>query len=205
MINNNMISNTSKMEIMMFLMNQNVLMQNQIKMNNIMINKLFQETFQIPSFNSAFQNNNQNCQGINNCNMQNNNSMNNNCNMQNNFNMQNNCNIQNNFNNNNSNESNFTDDFPGYLGKRISIFFIASTGFKIKMNPPENIKISELLSKFMKKIKLSENLIDKNLFFIFNGAILKKDDNRNISELGISNNGRITIVDLNNYLSRIEI
>ena len=161
-MNNNIISNTSKMEIIMHLMNQNAFMQNQIEMNNQLIFKLFQENFQIPNFNNLFQNNNQNLQGINNFNM------------------------QNNLNNNNSNGTNIIEDFPGYFGARINISFDLSTGLKIVMHSPENIKISELLSKFMKKMKLNENLIDDRIFFLFNGFRLKKNDERTLSELGIS-------------------
>ena len=47
-MNNNMISNTSKMEIIMHLMNQNAYMQNQIEINNQLIFRLFQDCFQMP-------------------------------------------------------------------------------------------------------------------------------------------------------------
>ena len=44
-MNNNMISNTSKMEIIMRLMNQNAYMKNQIGINNQLIFRLFQDCF----------------------------------------------------------------------------------------------------------------------------------------------------------------
>ena len=68
-INNNMISNTSKMEIIMHLMNQNAYMKNQIEINNQLIFRLFQDCFQMPIINNLFHNNNQNLQAINNLNM----------------------------------------------------------------------------------------------------------------------------------------
>ena len=173
---NNMIPNPSKMEIIMHLMNQNAYMQNQIEINNQLIFKLFQDYFQISNFNNLFQDNNPNLQGINN------------------------FNIQNNLNNNNSNASNDIDDFPGYFGKRIRISFELSTGKYVPMDPPENIKVSELLSNFMKKMKLNENLIDKKIFFIFNGCKLKKDDRRNISEIGILHTSRIIVLDSGNIM-----
>ena len=175
-MNNNMISIPSKMEIIMHLMNQNTFMQNQIEMNNQLIFKLFQDNYPIPNINNLSQNNNPNFQNINNFNM------------------------QNNLNNNNSNESNNTEDFPGYFGRRLAISFNTTIGTKIPMNPPENIKISELLSKFMKKMKLNENLIDDKIYFLFNGFRLKKDDQRKISELGISNTSKIIVLDLNNTI-----
>ena len=176
MNNNNMISNPTKMEIITHLMNQNAYMQNQIEMNNQLIFKLLQDNFQIPNFNNLFPNNNLNLQGINN------------------FNMQNNLNI------NNSNEPNTTDDFPGYFGKRINISFSSSTGLKIIMRPPENIKISELLSKFMKRLKLDENLIDDKILFLFLGYRLKKNDQRNLSELGLKELSTIIVLDSTNIM-----
>ena len=169
-MNNNIISNTSKMEIIMHLMNQNAFMQNQIEMNNQLIFKLFQEN-QNPNI-DLFQNNNQNLQGINN------------------------FNLQNNLNNNNSNEANIIDDFPEYFGERINISFESSAGLKVIMHPPENIKIAELLSKFMKKMKLNEDLIDKKIFFLFNGYRLKKNEERNLSELDIKNYSKIIFIEM---------
>ena len=185
-MNNNMISNPSKMDIIMHLMNQNSYMQNQIEINNQLIFRLFQDYFQMPINNNLFHNNNQNLQAINNFNM------------------------QNNFNNNNNNFDRSSPIIPrgNFLNIRsenngLNILFNASTGLKIAMDVPRNIKVSELLSRFMNKIKLDENLIDKNIFFIFNGVLLKKNDKRNISELGIKQNSIITIVDAGNLLGKI--
>ena len=58
-MNNNMISNPSKMEIITHLMNQNAYMQNQIEINNQLIFRLFQDYFQMPIINNLFHNNNQ--------------------------------------------------------------------------------------------------------------------------------------------------
>ena len=113
----------------------------------------------------------------------------------------NNINLQNNLNNDdNSNKSNSTDDFQGYFGRRINILFYTHKGTKFQMTPPENIKISELLSKFMKKINLDENLIDDKIFFLFNGYRLNKNDVRNLSEIGISNLSTILVIDSANII-----
>ena len=51
---NNMLSNPSKMEITIHLMNQNEFMQNHIKINNHLVFILFQDCYQIPSYNLIF-------------------------------------------------------------------------------------------------------------------------------------------------------
>ena len=173
---NNMNSNPFKMEIIMHLMNQNAYMQNQIEMNNQLIFKLFQDCFQIQNFNNVFQNNNQI------------------------LNWQNFCNMQNNLNNNNliNNKNDFVEDSE----RTISICFEISTGYRIVIHTPKNIKISWIIIKFMEKANLNTNLIDEKIFFIFNGSLIKKNDKRNLSELGISSAVKITVVFSGNILGK---
>ena len=121
--------------------------------------------------------------------------------------------MQNNFNNNNNNFDGPRCCLP--RGNRevrfgncsenngLCIIFIASTGLKIRMDVPRNIKVSELLSRFMNKIKLDENLIGEKIYFLFDAKEIKKNDKRNISELGIMNNSCITIIDPGNLLGKI--
>ena len=100
-----------------------------------------------------------------------------------------------------SNESNIIeDDFPGYFGKRKNIEFSLNSGLRIKMRPPENIKVSDLLTKFMKKLKVSEQLIDDKIFFLFNGYRIRKNDERNTIELGMSDGASIIVIDSNAIL-----
>ena len=97
-----------------------------------------------------------------------------------------------------SNGSNIIeDDFPGYLGKRKNIEFSLNSGLRIEMRPPENIKVSDLLTKFMIKLKVSENLIDDKIFFLFNGCRIRKNDERNTIELGMSDGASIIVIDSN--------
>ena len=102
-------------------------------------------------------------------------------------------------NQNNSSENNF-EDFPDSTGERIEIIFIANTGSKIRMFPPKNITISKLLSAYMKKVNLNDNLIDTKIKFIYNAAFLKKDDNKTLLEYRLKNHSTITVFDAENIM-----
>ena len=102
-------------------------------------------------------------------------------------------------NQNNSSENNF-EDFPESAGERIEIIFHVSSGSKICMFPPKNITISKLLSAFMKKVNLNDNLIDTKMKFLYNGGLLKKDDNKTLLEHRLKNHSIITVFDVENIM-----
>ena len=95
------------------------------------------------------------------------------------------------------------DLFQDYLGVKINIRFDASSGLQRVLLVPKDIKISELLSAYMKSIKLNDILIDKEIIFLFNGSILRNDTEKNISEVGIKKFSVVTVVDKNDIIKKI--
>ena len=87
------------------------------------------------------------------------------------------------------------DDFPGYKGNRYNIFFQTPAGNKVNVLCPNDIKIKDLLKKYITKIGLGENVIDSSIYFLFNGAKLKGNDNRTIEELRMFNFSIIIVID----------
>ena len=96
------------------------------------------------------------------------------------------------------------DLFPGNTGPRIDIIFAASSGLNLIIATPLNIRICDLLSAYVKKLNLSENLIGKELIFLFNGGQLKKDEQKTVSEFGFKNHSTITVLDRGNILENFK-
>ena len=74
---------------------------------------------------------------------------------------------------NNSND--YIDDFPGHIGQRINITFETGTGIKKNIATPLDVTVGELLSKFTKRVGVSESLIQNKLFFVINGETIDKN------------------------------
>ena len=87
------------------------------------------------------------------------------------------------------------DDFPGYQGIKYNIYFQSPSGNKVPILCPNNIKIKDLLRKYVSKIGLGENVIDNAIYFLFNGAKLNSNDNRTIEDIRMYNNTIIIVID----------
>ena len=96
-----------------------------------------------------------------------------------------------------------TDLFQDYSGEKITISFTTNTGVKSFLIVPKNIKVSELLSAYMKSIKLNDILIDKSIIFLFNCSKLTNYNEKNISEVGLKNGSYITVVDQTEIIKAI--
>ena len=96
------------------------------------------------------------------------------------------------------------DLFPGNTGPRIDIIFTAPNGLRLIIATPLNIRICDLLSAYVKKLNLSENLIDKELIFVFNAVRLKKDEQKTVSEFDFKNHCSIIVWDRGNILKNFK-
>ena len=81
------------------------------------------------------------------------------------------------------------------------ISFSTATGGKTVLIVPENIKIIDLFSEFMKIMKLDNNLISDKIFFLYNGyKINQKDYEKTLLEFGLRNLSTIVVYDMNNII-----
>ena len=171
--------------------NQNMFQQcmNQINMNNQFGNQ--------PNFNF---NSNMNMGNLNNAFIQNmfqmflqwmmsqgmNNTINNNYNINN-----NNLNI---YNNNLNNNNNIKGD------KLINFIFAASTGTNINLKASSNNSIENLLKLYAQKAGFSENLLGKDINFLYDAHVMKVHDQTRIDAIFKGDYHTITVIDINNVL-----
>ena len=181
-------------------MNQQYINQNRITMNmlaqNNNIYQSFTNFFHWMNYNNA--NNN-----MNSMNNGNNLNMNNNMNSMNNFNNENNNNI--NINNGNNrigdNNTDFNNEYPEEDPENMrNIIFTSSSGLKILIVVPYFETICRLLRLFVKRLGIGENSLEKDIFFILNGAYLKANDQRAIYEICRYNIPSITVIKAANIL-----
>ena len=181
-------------------MNQQFINQNRMNMNmftqNNNIYQLFTNFFHWMNYNNI--NNN-----MNNMNNGNNLNMNNNMNNMNNFGNENNNNFNINGGNNRNGDINtvFKNEYPGEDPENLrNVIFSSSSGFKVLIVVPYFETICHLLRLFVKKIGIGENSLEKDIFFIFNGAYLKANDQRAIYEICRYNIPSITVIEAANIL-----
>ena len=82
------------------------------------------------------------------------------------------------------------------------INFRSSSGIEVKINATANMSVHELLNLFIQKINLAEENKNK-IFFIFQGDMLRYDDNNNILKANLLNGSMVTVIDVNNLIKPI--
>ena len=172
----------------MMMMNQNVMNNNQMDLNNMVNPNIFQMNQQNNNnFNHFQASRNQNEQSI----IQNGGVMP----------------RPNGVNNNNTVRKG--DIFPGYEGPRINIIFETGTGLIFNFPTPLNVSVSELLYKFIRKVGVSDSLLGKKIFFIFNGKTIPINEPRSVNtffneeNLGAANQTKIVVIDGNNVIGAL--
>ena len=64
------------------------------------------------------------------------------------------------------------------------------------------MSVHQLLNIFIQKINLAEENKNK-IFFIFQGDMLRYDDNNNILKANLLNGSMVTVIDVNNLIRPI--
>lgn len=85
--------------------------------------------------------------------------------------------------------------FPEQMGNKINIFFQAPTGFKTNMLVPDNTKIKDVLVKYVMRIGLLPEVIDKAIYFLFGGNKIKKNDKRTVREMYMIDGAVVIVID----------
>ena len=81
----------------------------------------------------------------------------------------------------------------------INIHLHASSGLKVIMTVPDDITFKELFRLYVRKIGIGENLLGKEIIFLFNAETINVNDETKITSK-LSNLGVITVVDQNNVI-----
>ena len=116
------------------------------------------------------------------------------------------------YNNNNSNSNSYSNNnmtgilprnnrtdqispFIGYSGEIVNLFFQASTGYKINMLVPNDVKLKDVLVQYILKIGLGPDVIDKDIYFLCNGNKIKKNENMTLREKCFLSGTVIIVID----------
>jgi hypothetical protein len=173
--------------------NQNMFQQymNQINMNNQFGNQPnfnFNSNMNMENFNNAFLqyifqlfSKWMMSQGMNN-------------NISNNFNFNNN-NL--NINNNNLNKNN-NNNIKG--GKLLNFIFAASNGTTINLKASSNNSIEDLLKLYAQKAGFSENLLGKDINFLYDAHVMNVHDQTRLDAIFTRDYHTITVIDINNVV-----
>lgn len=85
---------------------------------------------------------------------------------------------------------------PFDQSNKINLAFTTQKGQKMNIICPTNMKIKDLFVQYILKLGLGPNVLGQSIFFLFNGAQLKKDDERNINQAGLVDGSNIIVFDL---------
>ena len=74
-------------------------------------------------------------------------------------------------------------------------------GGKVFLRAPENIKIIDLLSEYMKTLNLDDNLIGNKFYFLYDGCKLKKKDyEKTLREYCLTEGSTFMVIDSSNLI-----
>ena len=113
-----------------------------------------------------------------------------------------NNNINNNFNfnlNNNLNQYN-NNNIKTKAPNFINFIFASSNGLTINLKVPSNNTIEDLLKLYAKKAGFSQNLLGKDINFLFDAEVMKVHDQTRLDEKFTGIYHTITVIDIKNVL-----
>ena len=86
--------------------------------------------------------------------------------------------------------------FPQMGGPRVNLVFITPAQFKVKIIAPINCKVGDILKEYTNKVGVGPQLLGNGIYFLFNGAKIKKqDENKTIIQYGLAAFSNIIVLD----------
>ena len=87
------------------------------------------------------------------------------------------------------------DPFNDVDAPKYNVFFQTPVGYKVNMIVPYNAKLEDILIKYVKKVGVGPNTIDKDIYFLFGGNKIKKDDKRTAQDIGLISGSIVIALD----------
>ena len=87
------------------------------------------------------------------------------------------------------------DPFINFNGEKFNVFFQTPVGYKVNMIVPYNAKLEDILVKYVTKVGVGPNTIDQDIYFLFGGNKIKKDDQRTAQEIGMIDGSVVIVLD----------
>ena len=99
--------------------------------------------------------------------------------------------ISNNFRNMNCDFSSPNDPTP-----KVNIYFKTQKGQRMNIVCPYNLKIKDLLIKYIERIGLGPGVMGSSIFFLFNGGKLDINENRDVTQMGMTSGSTVIVLDI---------
>ena len=99
--------------------------------------------------------------------------------------------ISNNFQNMNCDFSSPDDLTPKY-----NIYFKTQKDQQMNIFCPCNLKIKDLLIKYINRLGLGPGVMGSSIFFLFNSAKLDLNENRTVGEMGMTSGSTVVVLDI---------
>jgi len=87
------------------------------------------------------------------------------------------------------------DPFYDFNGQKFNVFFQTPVGYKVNMVVPYNAKLEEVLFKYVTKVGVGPDTIDKDIYFLFGGNKIKKNEKRTAQEIGMIDGSIVIVLD----------
>ena len=104
------------------------------------------------------------------------------------------------FNQYKSTNLNFVIETNDSISEKINVKFQLSAGNKINIVVPETIALNVLLEEFVRKIGFDKRILEKDIYFLYNGLRMNLYDIRSINCMGIHDGSMILVVDTKGIL-----
>ena len=104
------------------------------------------------------------------------------------------------FNQYKSNNLTFVIETNDKFSKKINVKFQLSAGNKINIVVPETICLNLLLEEFVRKIGFDKRILQKDVYFLYNGLRMNIYDTRSIKSMEIHDGTIILVVDTKGIL-----
>ena len=86
------------------------------------------------------------------------------------------------------------------FSNKMNIKFQLSSGNKINMVVPETISLKTLLEEFVRKIGFDKKILNRDIYFLYNGIKMDINDIRSVIDLNINDSSIILVVDTKGIL-----
>ena len=91
---------------------------------------------------------------------------------------------------------NFDASSPFDNSPKANIVFNTQKGHTTNLIASYNMKVKDLLLKYVEKLGLGPGVIGDSIFFLFNGKKLKLNEEKTVCECGLHNGGHIVVLDI---------
>ena len=85
---------------------------------------------------------------------------------------------------------------PNDLTPKVNVTFKTQKGQKMNIVCPSNLKIKDLLFKYISRLGLGPGVIGSAIFFLFNGSKLDKNENRTVTQMGMTSGSTVVVLDI---------